>query len=129
MPDLFDEAAVGVLSYLNDKGQIVAFPVWVEYDGERILFSSPVGSRKGRSLSQRPDVSITVVSPGNAFHYLSISGRVVHVRPDHELEFIDRMSHKYVGTDYNRRTPREVFSVEIERTNTPWRRPQKTEST
>jgi PPOX class probable F420-dependent enzyme len=113
--DLFDEPALGHVSYLNRKGQIVTYPMWVDFDGERILVSSPVGSRKGRSLRERGQVAVSVVSAKNPWHWVSISGHLVDVQPDQDLAFIDRMSQKYVGTDYQRRTPREIFKIAIDR--------------
>jgi PPOX class probable F420-dependent enzyme len=113
--DLFDEPAVANVSYLNRKGQIVTFPMWVDLDGDRILVSSPVGSRKGKSLRERDQVAVSVVSTKNPWHWVSVSGRVIDIQPDHDLAFIDRMSHKYVGSDYQRRTPREIFTIEIDR--------------
>jgi hypothetical protein len=44
MLDLFDEPAAGHASHTNDAGQIVSFPMWVDFDGSRLLASSPVGS-------------------------------------------------------------------------------------
>jgi hypothetical protein len=44
-----------------------------------------------------------------------VSGRVTEFRPDDNLAFIDRMSHKYLGTDYERRTPREVVLISVDR--------------
>ena len=113
--DIFDEPALGHLSYLNDRGQIVTFPIWVDFDGTRIHASSPVGSRKGAALRARPQVSVSLVSTKNPFHWLSVSGRVTDFTPDHNLEFINRMSRKYLGTDYQRDSPREVFAIEIDR--------------
>jgi hypothetical protein len=89
--------------------------MWVDYDGEHLLISSPVGSRKGRSFRERPQVAISIVSAKNPWHWLSASGRVVDFRPDDNLEFIDRMSRKYTGSDYQRRSPREIFTVAIDR--------------
>jgi PPOX class probable F420-dependent enzyme len=113
--DLFDEPALAHLSYLNKWSQIVTFPMWVDFDGEHILVSSPVGSRKGKALRERPQAAISIVSNGNRWHWLSISGRVIDIQPDGNLEFIDRMAKKYTGEAYERRTPREVFTIEIDR--------------
>lgn len=113
--DLFDEPALAHVSYTNRKGQIVTFPMWVDADGDHILISSPVGSRKGRSLRERAQVAVSILSTKNPWHWLSISGRVIDIKPDDNLEFIDRMSHKYVGSQYQRRTPREIFTIEIDR--------------
>jgi hypothetical protein len=106
--DLFDEPALAHVSYLNREGRIVTFPMWVDFDGEHILVSSPEGSLKGRSLRERNQVAVSIVSTKNPWH-------VIDIRPDDNLAFIDRMSRKYVGSDYQRRTPREIFNIAIDR--------------
>ena len=113
--DLFDEPTLGHVSYLNRRGQIVTFPMWVDFDGEHVLTSSPAGSRKARSMQQNPNVSVSIVSTQNPWPWLSISGRVTNVEPDEGLRFIDGMSRKYTGAPYERRTPREVFTIEVDR--------------
>jgi PPOX class probable F420-dependent enzyme len=123
--DLFNEPALANVSYLNRKGQIVTYPMWVDLDGDHILVSSPVGSRKGQALRERDQVAVSVVSTKNAWHWVSVSGRVIDIQPDDNLVFIDRMSQKYVGSDYQRRTPREIFTIAIDRVSTAragWRR-------
>ena len=113
--DLFDEPALGHVSFLNKRGQIATFPMWVDFDGEHILTSSPAGSRKAGSLREGDQVSVSIVSTKNPWHWLSVSGHVVDVRPDENLGFIDRMSRKYTGRDYERRTPRVIFTIDIDR--------------
>ncbi len=113
--DLFDEPALAHVSYMNRNTQIVTFPMWADFDGENVLVSSPIGSRKGKSFRERPQVAVSIVSTTNPWHWLSISGRVVDIQPDEDLAFIDRMSQKYAGKKYERRTPREVFTVAIDR--------------
>jgi PPOX class probable F420-dependent enzyme len=113
--DLFAQPALAHVSYTNRKGQIVTFPMWADFDGEHILVSSPVGSRKGKAFRERPQVSVEIVSNHNPWHWISASGRVVEIKADENLEFIDRMSHKYTGRDYQRRTPREIFTIELDR--------------
>jgi PPOX class probable F420-dependent enzyme len=112
--DLFDEPALGHVSYLTRKGQIVTFPMWVGLDGDHILVSSPVGSRKGMALRERDQVAVSIVSTKNPWHWISVSGRVIDIQPDRDLVFIDRMSQKYVGSDYSRRTPREIFTIAVD---------------
>ncbi|HEX6351131.1 MAG TPA: TIGR03618 family F420-dependent PPOX class oxidoreductase [Candidatus Dormibacteraeota bacterium] len=113
--DVFQEPALAHVSYLNPKGQIVTWPMWADYDGEHVLISSPVGSKKGRSLRRDGQVAISIVSRDNPWHWVSISGHVVDIQPDHDLVFIDRMAHKYTGAPYQRRTPREIFKVALDR--------------
>jgi PPOX class probable F420-dependent enzyme len=115
MRDLFDEPALAHVSYLNDAGQIVTFPMWADFDGTNLTLGSPVGSRKGQAVRLRPQVSVSIVSTKTPWHWLSVSGRVVHIQPDVDLAWIDRMSAKYTGQPYQRRSPREVFTIEIDR--------------
>jgi len=58
------------------------------------------------------------VSGKNKWHWLSVSGRVIDIRPDDNLAFIDRMARKYTGAEYQRRSPREIFTVDIDRPST-----------
>ena len=44
MLDLFSEPALGHVSYTTAAGQIVTFPMWVDFDGSHLLASSPVGT-------------------------------------------------------------------------------------
>ena len=118
--DLFDEPALGHVSYIDPYGRIVTFPMWVDYDGTHILTSSPVGSKKGQSLRQRPQVGLSIVSAANQWHWVSVSGHVVDIRPDEGLAFIDRMARKYTGDAYSRRTPREIFVIAIDRSRKSW---------
>ena len=52
-------------------------------------------------------------------HWVSLSGRVVEIRPDEGLVFADRMAQKYMGGDYPLRTPREIFAIAIDRVSKP----------
>ncbi len=115
MLDLFEEPVLGQVSYTTGAGMIVPFPMWVDYNGAHLLTSSPVDSKKGRALRVRPQVGVGIVSTKTPWRWLSISGRVVNIRPDEGLAFIDRMSQKYVGETYQRRTAREIFEIEIDR--------------
>jgi len=71
---LFDEPALAHVSYLNRRGHFITFPMWVDFDGQHILVSSLVGSRKGQSFRERQQVSVSVVSTKNPWHWISISG-------------------------------------------------------
>lgn len=109
--ELLHAAIPAHVSYVDSKGRIVTTVLWVHERDGLVLTSSPVDSYKGRSLRERPQVSVSVVDPANQFHTVSISGEVTDIHPDDDLEFIDEMSRKFHGTDYERRTPREVFVI------------------
>jgi len=114
MLDLFDEPALGHVAYTTDAGHVVSFPLWVDHDGTHLLTSSPLGSKKGQAMRKHPQVAVSIVSTKTPWHWISASGRVVDIRPDEGLEFINRMAHKYLGQPYGRPGDREVFVIEID---------------
>jgi hypothetical protein len=72
-----------------------------------------VGSRKGEHWRRDPEVAVSVVDRDNDWRYLAIRGRVVDIRPDEGLAFIDKMSQRYTGQPYRfRERPREVFVIQ-----------------
>ena len=109
--ELLHAAIPAHVSFLDDEGRIMTTILWVHERHGLVLTSSPAGSVKGRILRERPQVSVSVVDPANQFHRVTISGEVTDIHPDEDLAFIDEMSRKFHGTDYSRRTPREVFVI------------------
>ncbi len=103
------------VSLTGADGSIVTHVMWVDYDGEMILTSSPVGSYKSRALRERPSVAVSVVDPVDPWRRLSISGHVSSIRDDDGLAFINAMSMRYVGAPYPRPGPREIFVITPDR--------------
>jgi nitroimidazol reductase NimA-like FMN-containing flavoprotein (pyridoxamine 5'-phosphate oxidase superfamily) len=86
--------------------------MWVDYDGEHVLVSSPAGSRKGRNWRRNPQAAISVVDRSDQWRFLIIRGRVTDFRPDEGLAFIDKLSLRYTGVPYARRQyEREIFVI------------------
>jgi PPOX class probable F420-dependent enzyme len=113
--DLLTTNAIAHVSAHRADGSIAQYLMWVDYDGEHVLTSSPVGSRKGAHWRRDPHVTLSVVDRSDDWRYLVIRGRVVDIRPDEGLGFIDRMSQRYTGQPYRMREyPREVFVIEPE---------------
>ena len=114
-PDLVDLLTMNAIGHVSAKrpdGSIAQYLMWVDFDGEHVLTSSPVGSRKGVHWRDDPHVTLSVVDRSNDWRYLVIRGRVVDIRPDEGLAFIDRMSQRYIGQPYRMREySREVFVI------------------
>lgn len=110
--DLLTTDHIGSVSSLRKDGSIATCLMWIDWDGERLLTSSPIGSRKGRRWRRDPRATVSVVDHFDDWRYVVIRGRVTEIRPDVDLEFIDRMSRRYLGSTYRRRdTEREVFVI------------------
>ncbi|MBO4275975.1 PPOX class F420-dependent oxidoreductase [Microbispora triticiradicis] len=110
-----DENAVALLkepvhawvTTVRPDGSLHNTVVWVDIDGEEVVFNTAVGRAKERHLRNNPRVSVSVLDPGNAFRFVSVSGTATL-----ELEgadaVIDGLAKKYLGVDaYPYRQPGE----------------------
>jgi len=103
---------VGHVSSLRPDGTIATHLMWIDWDEQHVLTSSPIGSRKGANWRRDRQASVSVVDAADPWRYVIIRGRVVDIRPDEDLAFIDRMSLRYTGAPYFRRhVAREVFVI------------------
>lgn len=114
--DLLTGSTLGHVTVVTPKGALATHIMWIDYEDGRVLTSSRVGSAKGRALRADPRVAVSVVDRANPWRWVSISGRMVEIRPDIDLAFIDRLSRRYTGRDYMMRTmEREIFVIELDR--------------
>lgn len=116
LTDLLTGSTLAHVTVLTPRGALVTHIMWVDYDDGRLLTSSRLGSAKGRALRADPRVAVSVVDRTNPWRWVSVSGRVVEIRPDTDLAFIDKLSHRYTGRAYAMRTmEREIFVIEPDR--------------
>jgi PPOX class probable F420-dependent enzyme len=114
--DLVTGSTLGHVTVVTPRGALVTHIMWVDYEDGHVLTSSRVGSAKGKALRADPRIAISVVDRANPWRWVSVSGRVVEIRPDSGLAFIDRMSRRYTGRDYMMRDmEREIFVIDPER--------------
>lgn len=114
--DLLTGSTLAHITVITPKGALATHIMWVDYQDGRVLTSSRVGSAKGKALRADPRISVSVVDQANPWRWVSISGRVVEIRPDTDLAFIDELSRRYTGRDYMMRSmDREIFVIEPER--------------
>jgi hypothetical protein len=99
------------VSLTEADGSLVTHVMWVDYDDEHILTSSPIESYKSLALRQRPNIAVSVLDPADPWRRLSITGRVTEIRDDEGLAFINKLSGRYVGAPYPRTAPREIFVI------------------
>lgn len=114
--DLFEKKAFANLATLMPDGSPQVTPVWVDFDGARVIVNSARGRQKDRNIRRNPAVALVISDPGNPYRYLEVRGRVVEITEEGASEHIDRMAKKYLGVDeYPNRAPGEVrvlYSIE-----------------
>ncbi|HVQ95438.1 MAG TPA: PPOX class F420-dependent oxidoreductase [Mycobacteriales bacterium] len=81
--------------------------VWVDVDGDEVVFNTAVGRAKERHLRRDPRVTVSVLDPDNPYHLLSVTGSARLDTSDGDA-VIDALAKKYLGVDsYPGRTPTE----------------------
>ena len=71
--------------------------MWVDTDGEAIIFNTARGRLKWRNLGRDPRVSINVVDPANPETRVIIARGRAELIEDGALEHMDGLSRKYDG--------------------------------
>jgi PPOX class probable F420-dependent enzyme len=110
--DLVTTDRLGHISAVRADGSIATYIMWIDWDGEHVLTSSAVGSRKGAHWRRNPQTSVSVVAADDPWRFVIVRGRVTGIRPDQGLAFIDKMSQHYTGGPYRfRGAEREIFEI------------------
>jgi PPOX class probable F420-dependent enzyme len=86
------------VAVIDDDGVPHVTPVWVDTDGEHILFNTAVGRKKYNSIVRDPRVAVSVVDKGNDYRTLWVKGTAEMVEEGAD-EHIDKMARKYLGQD------------------------------
>ena len=116
--DLFEKPNFGHLATLMPDGSPQVTPVWVDIEGDTILFNTAEGRVKTRNLDRDGCVAISVADQHNPYRYIQVRGRVVSRTHDGADAHIDRLAKKCLGQDrYPFRQPGEqrvIFRIQPE---------------
>ncbi len=124
---LLDEPITAVVAVMAGDGRPSLTPVWLGYEGSRVLLNFADHRKKTGWLRERPQVTVMLMNPENPYHWMSIKATVA--REIHEdgpeghraTETIDAMWEAYTGNDapYGLRDParnerRVLFECEVD---------------
>ena len=93
-----DNPFVGTVTTLRADGSPHSTVVWVDADGDAVLFNTARGRAKERHILRDPRVSVAVVDPLDAFRWVAVTGTAELV-DDGADDHIDRLAKKYLGAD------------------------------
>jgi PPOX class probable F420-dependent enzyme len=97
--DLFRGKNWGTVVTLRDDGSPHATPVWVDTDGEHVIFNTAIGRAKEQHIRRDPRVSVVVLPAENQqAGYVSVSG-TAEIVEEGAYDHIDKMAQKYLGQD------------------------------
>lgn len=96
---------VGHLATVLPDGSPHSVPLWVDWEGDRLLFLTGPDSRKARNIAVDPRVALSVLDAATPLRCTWLRGRVTRVVDgDEGWALVDRLSAKYTGGPY----PRDV---------------------
>jgi PPOX class probable F420-dependent enzyme len=105
---LLGETQLAHVATVGPDGAPHVTPVWVDTDGEHIVFNTAKGRVKYRDLLHDPRVAVSVADRGNDYRTLWVKGTAEFVEEGADAH-IDKMAKKYLGVDeYPLRRPGEV---------------------
>lgn len=95
---MFEEANYAVASVVRDDGCPQQTVVWVDYDGEHVVFNTAEGRYKPKYIRHQGRAGVHVMDPKDPYKWVSIAGpaELTHESAD---EHIDKMAKKYLGKD------------------------------
>ena len=96
---LFTDRNWGIIATIREDGSPQATPVWIDYDGEKVLVNSAQGRTKVKNIERDPRATVTVLPAENQQGgYVMVSGpaRIVE---EGALEHINMLAKKYLGED------------------------------
>jgi len=89
----------GTVTTLRKDGSPHSTPVWIDTDGENVLFNTAVGRAKERHLRRDPRVSVVVIPTDDPQSgYVSVNG-VAEISEEGAVDHINKLAKKYVGLD------------------------------
>jgi PPOX class probable F420-dependent enzyme len=96
---LFTDRNWGVIATIREDGSPHVTPVWIDYDGEKVLVNSAHGRTKVTNIERDPRVTVTVLPAADQQSgYVMVSGTAKIVEKG-AFEHINMLARKYLGED------------------------------
>jgi PPOX class probable F420-dependent enzyme len=93
--DLLSRPLYAHLVTIRPDGTPQVSPMWVEWDGEFLLFSNTTTAYKYRNITGNPLVGVSIIDPDLPRRYLEVGGRVERIEPDPDGRFYLRLAARY----------------------------------
>jgi PPOX class probable F420-dependent enzyme len=74
-------------------------PIWVDWDGECVLFNTALNRAKAKHILRNPVVGLVVTNRDQPAQYVSVTGKA-ELTEEGAIEHIHELSRRYRGRDY-----------------------------
>ena len=110
----FGEVLPAIVTTLNDRDAPEMTPVWYELADGQILLNGDKTRIWLDRMEQTGRATFFVMDPTNFWRWVQVYGKVVQVADDPGGEHINRLAHRYRGSDYSGdRSTRRTVRIEI----------------
>jgi len=107
--ELIARPVLASLTTLGRDGTPQVTPLWVDLDGDDLLFNTAKGRVKARHMERDPRVAVSVIDPDDTYNVVALRGTVVDITTDGADDHIDALAKKYLGVEsYPMRSEGEV---------------------
>ena len=76
---LITRPVLASLATLNPDGSPQITPLWVDLDGDDVVFNTAQGRKKARNLERDSRVAVTVIDPDDQYNVVAFQGTVTDV--------------------------------------------------
>lgn len=97
--DLLEGPNFASLATIFPSGLPHVTPIWIDWDGNLIAFSTVAGRQKDVNMRRDPRAVIMVIDPKNPYRYLQVKARAVRFTYDGAHELVDKLAKQYRGED------------------------------
>jgi len=111
---LLREKSFAAVATLREDGMPHTSIVWVDTDGEHVVFNTKTTRAKGRHLARDPRVSITVFDPADPYKYFEVEG-TAELELGGAADHMHELARKYTGEDWGDVSDRVIVKVKPER--------------
>jgi PPOX class probable F420-dependent enzyme len=97
---LFKEPNLATVATIRRDGSAQLTPVWIDWDGQNVVFNTAEGRAKPRNIRRNPAVSVQVVDRNDEYRWVSVTGSA-EIEEEGADEHINELSRRYRGRDYD----------------------------
>ena len=99
---------IATIATIMPDGSPQATVVWIDTDGEHVIFNTAEGRVKTENLRRDPRVAVAVTNAENPYEQVTIRGRAVEFTHEGADDHINALAKKYLNLDeYPHRNPDE----------------------
>jgi PPOX class probable F420-dependent enzyme len=96
---ILEAANFASVATLMPDGSSHVSTIWIDVDGDDVVFNTSEGRVKTVNIRRDPRVSISAFDQNDPYEQVVIRGTVVDLTHDGAKEHIDRLAKKYLGLD------------------------------